>query len=72
MPADADPMIEALLAERAGYTARGMDARAALVDEQLALLGHPPAGEGGPIETTMAEGGPERAVPPRGRPRRGG
>lgn len=33
----ADPMIEALEAERAGYVAKGLDDRVAQVDEQLAL-----------------------------------
>lgn len=32
--------VEALLAERAGYVARGLDGRVAEVDEQLALRGH--------------------------------
>ncbi|MET8172844.1 hypothetical protein [Streptomyces clavifer] len=35
-----DPMVAALLRERAGYATRGMNDRVAQVDEQLALRGH--------------------------------
>lgn len=37
-----DPMIAALLRERAGYVQRGLDDRVAAVDEQLQLRGHKP------------------------------
>ncbi|WP_219512750.1 hypothetical protein [Nonomuraea ceibae] len=63
-----DPMIAALLRERAGYVQRGMTDRVAQVDEQLKLRGHtPPAADD-------SEGAPpaDRSTPPRGRrtPRR--
>ncbi|MER5882714.1 hypothetical protein ABT160_02680 [Streptomyces sp. NPDC001941] len=52
-----DPMVAALLRERAGYVARGLDDRVAAVDEQLALRGY--SGEAAP-ETQEPEG---RATP---------
>ncbi|WP_326729715.1 hypothetical protein [Streptomyces phaeochromogenes] len=49
-----DPMVAALLRERAGYVGRdGKEDRVAAVDEQLALRGYTPGGE--------------RATPPKGR-----
>ncbi|MET7643043.1 hypothetical protein ABZS83_05240 [Streptomyces sp. NPDC005426] len=39
-PQTQDPMVAALLRERAGYVTRGMSDRVAQVDEQLALRGH--------------------------------
>lgn len=36
---DREALIEALKREKAGYAARGLTDRVALVDEQLALLG---------------------------------
>jgi hypothetical protein len=70
-PQTQDPMVAALLRERAGYAGRkGKEDRVAAVDEQLALRGCAPDGE--PIAPTDAEGdsgtGTEpRATPPKGR-----
>lgn len=45
-PMTEDPMIAALLRERAGLAQRGLDDRVAQVDEQLKLRGYQaPAGE---------------------------
>lgn len=43
-PKTQDPMVAALLRERAGYVNRGLDDRVAQVDEQLALRGYTPPG----------------------------
>lgn len=40
-----NPMVAALLRERAGYVTRGMNDRVAQVDEQLALHGYTEAAE---------------------------
>lgn len=54
-----DPMVAALLRERAGYVGRkGMEDRVAAVDEQLALRGYSPEAE-------------PRTTPPKGRQARG-
>lgn len=58
-----DPMVAALLRERAGYVNRGMAGRVAAVDEQLTLRGHTPPAEGTPAKT--------RQTPPKGRRARG-
>lgn len=58
-----DPMIAALLRERAGYATRGMDDRVAQVDEQLALRGHTPPSNG-PAEPVT------RSTPPKARRQR--
>ncbi|WP_097982259.1 hypothetical protein [Streptomyces sp. f150] len=60
-PETEDPMIAALLRERAGYVSRGMGDRVAQVDEQLALRGHKPAPEDGPVS---------RSAPPKNRRQR--
>lgn len=66
-----DPMIAALLRERAGYVQRGLDARTAAVDEQLRLRGHePPASPQDPPESQespAAAGG--EAAPRKAKPR---
>jgi hypothetical protein len=60
-PQTDDPMVAALLREREGYVARGMDDRVAQVDEQLRLRGAtPPADSGTPAA-------PSRSAPPKGR-----
>lgn len=63
--------IDALLEERRGYVARGLAARIAAVDEQLALLGHKPAkverADNAPAENA-AQADPARRGP--GRPRK--
>lgn len=41
-PETTDPMVAALLRERAAYVGRGLDDRVAQVDEQLRLRGHTP------------------------------
>lgn len=53
-----DPMVAALLRERAGYLNRGMNDRVAQVDEQLALRGHtvPDEADG---ETVSRESAPK-------------
>ncbi|MET9411276.1 hypothetical protein ABZX90_36865 [Streptomyces sp. NPDC002935] len=61
-PQTEDPMVAALLRERAGYAGRGMDDRVAQVDEQLALRGHKPTGK----DTQT----PTRSTPPKGRQQR--
>ncbi|MGJ5897971.1 hypothetical protein ACSCBZ_39395 [Streptomyces niveiscabiei] len=67
-----DPMVAALLRERAGYVGRkGKEDRGDAVDEQLALRGYSPDGEA----VAPAEGGDEgaeaRSTPPKGRQTRG-
>ncbi|MBT2379026.1 hypothetical protein J7E90_17130 [Streptomyces sp. ISL-111] len=51
-PETQDPMVAALLRERAGYVNRGMGDRVTQVDEQLALRGHTPAQETAPVSRT--------------------
>lgn len=64
-PQTEDPMVAALLRERAGYVGRGMDDRVAQVDEQLRLRGvEPPA-----AERAAAPASP--SAPPKGRRARG-
>lgn len=58
-----DPMIAALLRERAGYVTRGLDDRVAQVDEQLKLRGHA-AGEP-ESDDPRSEPPKERRTPPR-------
>lgn len=65
----ADPSIEALLRERAGYLVRGMDDRVAAVDAALEALGHRPRAS---APETTSKAAPEKAVRPRGRPREAG
>lgn len=55
-----DPMVAALLRERAGYVSRGLDDRVAQVDEQLKVRGHTPPGE-------AKEGEDPADAPPKGR-----
>ncbi|MFI2465941.1 hypothetical protein ACH475_06130 [Streptomyces globisporus] len=57
-PETEDPMVAALLRERAGYVSRGMGDRVAQVDEQLALRGHKPPAESAPAS---------RSTPPKNR-----
>jgi hypothetical protein len=61
-----DPMIAALLRERDGYVKRGMDDRAALVDEQLALRGHQKPAQASTSTPEPADAD-ARAEPPKGR-----
>ena len=64
-----DAYIAALLRERAGYLAAGLDDRVAEVDAELARVGHKsPA----PVESADAPPAAERAVKParRGRPKK--
>lgn len=56
-----DPMVAALLRERAGYLSRGMGDRVTQVDEQLALRGHKPDQEAAPMA---------RSTPPKNRRQR--
>jgi hypothetical protein len=42
-PATEDPFVAALLRERDGYVARGLDDRVSQVDEQLKLRGYNPS-----------------------------
>jgi len=60
-PETEDPMVAALLRERAGYVNRGMGDRVAQVDEQLALRGHTSAKEADPVS---------RSAPPKNRRQR--
>lgn len=64
-----DPYIAALLREREHYLRRGRTDRAAQVTAELEKLGHVEEPDTAP-ETTTLEALPERAVPPRPRPRR--
>src|SRR5690349_9950305 len=60
----ADPMVAALLRERAGLVQRGLDDRVAQVDEQLRLRGYHQPGK----KAEQPAGAPvERSTPPRGR-----
>lgn len=60
-PQTEDPMVAALLRERAGYAGRkGMEDRVAAVDGQLRLHGYTPQGE-------RPADGATPSVPPRGR-----
>lgn len=62
-PQSTDPMVAALLRERQGLVQRGLDARVAQVDEQLALRGHTP-----PADAKPAPGpAPSRSAPPKAR-----
>jgi len=60
-------MISALLVERANYERRGRHDRAALVTEQLRLLGHDE--HDAPVEVAAVEPKVERAVKRRARKR---
>lgn len=63
-PKTEDPMVAALLRERAGYVGReGKEDRVAAVDEQLELRGYTPDGDG--------EKAQPRSTPPKGRQTRG-
>jgi hypothetical protein len=76
-PKTEDPMVAALLRERAGYVQRGMDDRIAQVDEQLSLRGYTdPAEQSGQSgeQTGQEPGAGRRAAktsarqaPPKGR-----
>lgn len=59
-PQSEDPMVAALLRERAGYVGRGMNDRVAQVDEQLKLRGVEPPADDKPA-------GASRSTPPKGR-----
>ncbi|MFF0136762.1 hypothetical protein ACFYRN_09975 [Streptomyces sp. NPDC005227] len=64
-PQTEDPMVAALLRERAGYVGRGMQDRVAQVDEQLQLRGvEPPAAD-------KTDAPASRSAPPKGRRARG-
>lgn len=70
-----DPMIAALLRERAGYVARGLPERVEQVDEQLRLHGYEETPAGAAPQGRTADSGQQTAdkVPPqrgRGRPRK--
>lgn len=60
-PQTEDPMVAALLRERAGYVQRGLDDRIAQVDEQLKLRGHTPP------DTQRKDAPAGRSTPPKGR-----
>lgn len=65
-PQTEDPMVAALLRERAGYVGRkGKEDRVTAVDEQLALRGYAPDGE----RLAEDDGGQAdaRTAPPKGR-----
>lgn len=67
-PKTEDPMVAALLRERAGYVGRkGKEDRVEAVDEQLALRGYSPEGE--PI--AQADGDNDKATEPRSTPPKG-
>ena len=59
-PQTEDPMVAALLRERAGYAGRGMDERVAQVDEQLKLRGYEPPADDKPAPAS-------RSTQPKGR-----
>jgi hypothetical protein len=56
--------IDALLRERAGYVARNLPARVALVDEELRRAGYR-------VEEKAVRPAPENTAVKRGRPRKG-
>jgi hypothetical protein len=58
-----DPMVAALLRERAGYVTRGLDDRVAQVDEQLKLHGH--TADGKSQDDPQSEPPKGRQTPPR-------
>lgn len=64
-PKTTDTMIAALLRERAGYVARGMDDRAAQVDEQLKARGYETAAPEDAKDAASEEQPKERRTPPR-------
>lgn len=65
-PKTNDPLVAALLRERAGYVTRGMDERVAQVDEQLKARGYQAAADDeGAEETGAGEQPKERRTPPR-------
>jgi hypothetical protein len=76
-PKTEDPMVAALLRERAGYVGRkGKEDRVAAVDEQLALRGYAPDGErlaapedgdSGGEKDSGSEKTEPRSTPPKGR-----
>jgi hypothetical protein len=66
-PQTEDPMVAALLRERAGYAGRkGKEDRVVAVDEQLRLRGFSPDGE--PLaEDGAASAATQTSTPPKGR-----
>lgn len=63
-PKTDDPMVAALLRERAGYVQRGLDDRIAAVDEQLKARGYTPPGSKPDSETPPPD---PAAEPPKAR-----
>lgn len=63
-PQTEDPMVAALLRERAGYVVRGMNDRVDQVDEQLKLRGVEPPADDKPAPAS-------RSTAPKGRRARG-
>jgi hypothetical protein len=62
-PQTEDPMVAALLRERAGYVGRkGKEDRVAAVDEQLELRGYAPGGERAESRSTPPKGRQSRAT----------
>ncbi|MFM9796525.1 hypothetical protein [Streptomyces turgidiscabies] len=67
-PQTEDPMVAALLRERAGYVGRkGKEDRVAAVDEQLELRGYAPDGERIADGEDGGEQAEARTTPPKGR-----
>ncbi|MFM9604255.1 hypothetical protein [Streptomyces turgidiscabies] len=67
-PQTEDPMVAALLRERAGYVGRkGKEDRVAAVDEQLELRGYTPDGERIADGQDDGEQAEARTTPPKGR-----
>jgi len=67
-PQTEDPMVAALLRERAGYVGRkGKEDRVAAVDEQLALRGYSPDGERVAAAPDADADTELRSTPPKGR-----
>jgi hypothetical protein len=65
-PQTEDPMVAALLRERAGYVGRkGKEDRVEAVDEQLRLRGFSPDGE--PLAEAGGQKETPRSTPPKGR-----
>ncbi|NEA61358.1 hypothetical protein [Streptomyces sp. SID12488] len=68
IPQTEDPMVAALLRERAGYVGRkGKEDRVAAVDEQLELRGYAPDGERIAVGEDGGERAESRTTPPKGR-----
>ncbi|WP_075662211.1 hypothetical protein [Streptomyces acidiscabies] len=71
-PQTRDPMVAALLRERAGYVGRkGKEDRVAAVDEQLELRGYSPDGEQVAADPDAEANAESRSTPPKGRQTRG-